>query len=459
MFSLVSILLLAGVGADAPDPETPARVVLEIGQDHPETRWFSAAPVRSAKDSDRMLAVGGFTNDGAGDVSDLAVYELREGAPVLHWRVQRRGERKSSIRTLRAADLDGDGVDELIALGRSGDEDVDSSGELRVFAFREGELQTAAQVRWQSGTYTHGFGMDLADLDGDGRPEIVTGGFFSDGKRESAQLRVWRFESSKLVLLDDERWNSETGDTRINSIGIGDLDGKGRPRIVTAGRGFQVHGPEDTTTAEGDQLTVWRFEDGKLRREAIYESPAEETSRIREVKLADADGRPGLELLAVGRADSKGRRGGGGGNGMGGGKGTGGGTGMGGGQGQSRIRPTLRILRLAGEKIEPVADARLDDATGEVRDLTVLPGAGRLRFATMTADDVKGQRRARLQIWTFEDKAVSKRIDRSISLGEETRARQLILWPSDGGDRLLTVGFVKKGEQLRGQVLDWGAVP
>jgi hypothetical protein len=451
--SILSIILIAGMGADASEEAPAPRILLESGKDHPETRWFSAAPVRPSARAARMLAVGGFTNDGSGDVADLSVYELREDAAVLQWRVQRRGGQKSSIRTLRSADLDGDGMDELIALGRNGDEDVDSSGELRVFAFRDGELQTAAQARWQSGKYTHGFGMDLGDLDGDGRPEIVTGGFFSDGERESAQLRVWSFQKSALVLKGDEHWNSKTGETRINSISIGDLDGKGPPEIMTAGRTGQIHGPEDTNTAEGDQLTVWRFEDGKLQRRAVYESRVEDRSRIREVKLANVDGRPGLELLTVGRADPPGRRG------TGGGKGTGGGNGMGNGQGQSRLRPTLRVLRKAGETIEPVSEANLDDATGEVRDLIVLPGGDALRFATMTADDQKGQRRARLQIWTIAGGEVRKQIDRSISLGDETRARQLVLWPSDEGHRLLTVGFVKKGEQILGQMLDWGLVP
>lgn len=400
-----------------------------------------------------MLAIGGFTNDGAGDVSDLTILDLSGEKPAVAFRLLRRGDRMSSIRTLRAADLDGDGRDEIVALGRAGDEERDSAGDLRVFTLRDGDLQSLASRQWQSGTYTHGFGMELGDLDGDGKPEIVTGGFFSDGKQESAELQVWRLEGAQLNPVARRHWKSLVGETRINSIAIGDVRGDGSACIVSGGRTGQLHGENETNTAEGDQLIVWSLSKSELVQVAAFEAEPREINRIREVKLADLDGKPGLELLAVGRRESP-RRATGAGGGRGGGKG--------GGDGGSsiRLRPTLKSFRLNEAKVVPVTEVDFGDAAGEIRDLAVLPTPKRpTEFVTITAHDEKPQRKAKLTLWIADQGAIRSRSERTVSLGDETRARQIVLWPEGDRTRLLSVGFVMRNDQILGQLLDWGSPP
>jgi len=427
-----------------------ARVLLEIGRDAPETRLFSACIVRAGEATEPLLAVAGFTNSGEGDVSDLAVYRVRDDALVLLSRAMRRGDSRSSIRTLKAADLDGDGVDEMIGLGRSGDEEADSSGELHVYEWRDKQLHPRARTEWQSGRYTHGYGMDVGDVDADGSPEIVTGGFFFDGERESAELRIWKLRDDGLRMVLREHWRAPQGDTRINAVSLGDVTGDGRVEIVTAGRTGEKQDGEHATVAEGDQLVVWSVEKDRLRRVAVYEGSAKEVARFRELQLAELDGRPGLEILAAGRAGAEGGRG----------RGTGRGDGTGGGHGSQRTRPTLKVFRVQDDQVRPAAEGKWpDDVLGEIRDLAVVGAPGGTRVLTIAADDLKPNLAARLCTWSFADDRLRLEHDRYTKIGEATRARRFVLWKAGDGQRLFTVGFVKRDDQMLGQILDWGPLP
>ena len=391
---LLTALALISSPALSAEPVKP-RVLLELGRDYPETRLFSACVVRAGNDSVPRLAVAGFSQTGQGDVADLSVYESTESAAVLQTRIMWRGSGNSSIRTLRTADLDGDGRDELIALGRAGDEEADSTGELQVFSLQDGLLRLAASATWQSGRYTHGYGMDIADLDGDGRPEIVTGGFFRGEDRERAELRVWTLDSSKLTLLASQSWGTASGDTRINTVALGDVTGDGRIDIVAGGRTGQVHGVNDTTLAEADQITVWSFDKDRLQRVAVHEGDPQSRSRFREIRLANIDGRPGMEILAAGRTENStrgsGRHRGRGGRGTGGGGGRGSG---GGGSTEGAIRPALQAFDVDGERLNLIGEAAWQGTLGEVRDIAVVRVAESQRFVTILADDLKPQRQA-----------------------------------------------------------------
>ena len=213
-FAVAAALVLSGMLTAFLRAEE-ARILLEAGRDYP---------------------VAGFSQAGQGDIADLSVFAMGDDAnPTLRWRLLRGGREPSSIRTLRAADLDGDHRDELVALGRVGNERVSSRCELQVFRYGEEQWKPIDLQRWQSGQYTHGFGMDIADLVGDQRPEIITSGLFLKGEREQGELRVWQLEESRLKLIASTSWGAESGHTRINSVCVGDVTGDGQVEIVSAG--------------------------------------------------------------------------------------------------------------------------------------------------------------------------------------------------------------------------------
>jgi hypothetical protein len=72
----------------------------------------------------------------------------------------------------------------------------------------------------------------VADVDGDGGLEVVTGGYFNDGARDVAQLIVWN--GTTLTLQNIQTWYW-TGDTVINSAEVGSVDGNGSVEVVTGG--------------------------------------------------------------------------------------------------------------------------------------------------------------------------------------------------------------------------------
>lgn len=462
--SLIGLLAL-GIGelASAQEP----RILLETGRDYPETRLFSACQIDGDPGSSPQLAVAGFSRAGQHDLADVAAYDFAGESLTLRWRVLRGGPESSSIRTLRAADLDADGRQELIALGRNGDEHVDSRGELQVFRRRDEQWQLVDLARWQSGRYTHGYGMDVADLDGDGIIEIVSGGFFlpNDGG-EQGELRVWHLVDGKLTGLAETHWGSEAGNTRVNAVCVGDVTGDGRLEIVTAGRAGQIKTDTSGTTAEADELIVWTFDESRLTRMAEFTNSPEARNRFRALTLADIDGKPGSELIAAGSRELQRPRGDGSGGGRGAGSGGGrsngsgrgtGGRGAGTGPRKPAMRPAMIVLQIQGGELKMVGNADFADALGEVRDVAVLRDAGGASHVlTISASEFEPERQTRLDVWQSDGLSLTRAGGRTAQLADDTRAREFVIWSKPASRQVLTIGFVHRGEQILGQILDWG---
>src|SRR3990170_2991889 len=82
-----------------------------------------------------------------------------------------------------------------------------------------------------------GHNLAVADVDGDGVMEMITGGssynYMPNGSRTPrfAPLKIWNWNGQNITLEKGYNW---TGN--LNCVYVGDADGDGKPEIITAGR-------------------------------------------------------------------------------------------------------------------------------------------------------------------------------------------------------------------------------
>jgi hypothetical protein len=129
------------------------------------------------------------------------------------------------LNSVAVGDVDGDGKTEIVTGGR-----FDGSAQLCIWSGANLALEGVRTWTWISGTEI--WSVAVGDVDGDGIVEIVTGGSYDDGTVIRAQLCVWSGVS--LALEDVKTWYW-TGDTRIESVAIADVDFDGKLEIVTGG--------------------------------------------------------------------------------------------------------------------------------------------------------------------------------------------------------------------------------
>lgn len=400
-----------------------AKLVREERSVDGEVRLFSGAVADLDGDGALELVAGGFASDDDGRRSTMRVYaQAGEGwRPWLEagWD----GGKGSTVRNLEIADLDGDGVLDVILLGRVGDQPRAAKARLVVFDLVKGALVEKYRQEWLEGEYTHGYGLAVGDLDGDRRPEVVTAGFEFDGVREQGFVRVWDASgaASALVMRSQVLLGApEVASMRVNDLAIGDLDGDGRPEVVVAGRrgGLKQEGKAplrlDERRETGD-LSVLRYADGKLA-ELAHTSWRRGTSlRLRTVVVADLDGDQRAEIIAGGQYDAEGRA-------------------------------ALGLFRWTGRTLALVDDASTTTAgvAGEIKDLIVVGRGGEARVVATGVAGARPARQSTLGAWRLSaDKLVA---DAALTAhhGDETWGRAVVVVPGADGGTVLTIGHARQ---------------
>ncbi len=170
-----------------------------------------------------------------------------------------------------AHDLNGDGETEIVT-GGSDNGLTNSSGQLRVWHWNGEELTLEANEEWRMVEGVYGVtisgspmgntmvnNLKVDDIDDDGTPEIVTGGWTYDGEKINAQLRIWNWNGNTLILEKSHEWTTEDI-TEIKAITIDDVDDDGHVDIVTSGL-TSVYGSFNNTeaTPNAAQLRVWSW--------------------------------------------------------------------------------------------------------------------------------------------------------------------------------------------------------
>lgn len=201
-------------------------------------------PYRGATIGVALIADGGAEIDAFDDrmTCEGASPSISLGAPSLQWQWSTTDVVRDAtdvIATPLAIDLTGDGTSEVVAITQDGLCGTTGRGVVRAFDGRTGaELWAATEDDAAAFCNSQ---PAAADLDGDGRIEIVV---------------VSGAEWGRLVILDAEgRFVRRTGPMPPGPFqaapAIADLDGDGAPEIVASTRAFRADGSEAFTFEEG----------------------------------------------------------------------------------------------------------------------------------------------------------------------------------------------------------------
>ena len=295
-------LLVACRAAEEPGPVVPFDEQPSSRDTVGDLRAYASAIADLDGDGTQELAAAGFATTGAGRRATVFVYRKVGDAwkPVTEggW-LGGGGGGGATIRNIEVADLDGDGRPEVIALGRVGMRQKEASARLVVLALRDGALHEVSRVEWNLGVYTHGYGLAIGDVDGDAKPDIVTTGFAFDGTRERGFVRVW----SPALELRNEALLPGTDSVRISDVAIGDLDGDGRNEIVTAGRRgeYRADGTNGTLADRRETGDLAVFDGKTLALRARTSWLEGSTLRLRAVAVTDH------RIVAGGQFDADGK--------------------------------------------------------------------------------------------------------------------------------------------------------
>jgi hypothetical protein len=135
----------------------------------------------------------------------------------------------TEIYSVARGDVDGDGKTELVTGGWY----LDSGYIVAQLCVLDGATLALENVKtWYWTGSTNIWSVAVGDADSDGKNEIITGGDYAEGTSDFAQVCLWNGQT--LALENVQTWNW-ANHTYIRSVVVGDVDVDGKAEIVTGG--------------------------------------------------------------------------------------------------------------------------------------------------------------------------------------------------------------------------------
>ena len=264
------------------------------------------------KDGSPEILTAGRTSNNTQASAQLCVWQWDGNSLTLRNSVEWCTLKEAYAYSVYASDLNNDGEIEIISGGYDNDL-TNSSGQLRIWHWKEDGLSLEANEEWRMVEGVYGVtisgnpmgntivnNVKVDDVDGDGTPEIVTGGWTYDGEKSKAQLRIWNWNGHALNLEKSHEWITEDI-TEIKAISLNDVDGDGNVDIATSGI-TAVYGSFKNveSTPDAAQLRVWSWNGNTLTLKQTKDWTIGEGVVAWNLATGDVDDDGTVEIVTVG---------------------------------------------------------------------------------------------------------------------------------------------------------------
>lgn len=210
------------------------------------------------------------------DFADVRVFKKNPGGLVEEAEIKPFQQLQIPFRVnaMEVRDMDGDSKAEIIIAGRS----------------RRGESEYSAFAVWSDGNVTYQVNHEqtlpgrfrtvmAVDIDGDGKDELITGGRIDMGERMVADLQVWKLNPRGVTMTARYNWTSEAS-TRLRAL----VPAMKKGQFIAAGR-TQLQHSEDTPRWHGF-IRRFQYQNGSfwpIEVPLLLDKGPE--TRIRDIKL------------------------------------------------------------------------------------------------------------------------------------------------------------------------------
>jgi len=266
----------------------------------------------NADGTPEILACGRLYNEDGTSKAQISIWHWNADGLVLDRIVDWCAASEASANSVYASDVNDDGETEIVTGGFDNDLNH-SSGQIKIWHWNGEELSPVAHEEWR--LTENGYGLTISggvmgntlvnnlkvgDVDGDGASEIVTGGFAYDGEKIKAQLTIWNCSGQTLLLEKRQEWATKDI-SEVKALSLNDVDGDGRIEIVTSGvTAAQGSFAKNATETELAQLRVWSWDGKTLTLEQSQDWTIGEGVCAWNVATGDLDGDSKVEIVTVG---------------------------------------------------------------------------------------------------------------------------------------------------------------
>lgn len=245
------------------------------------------------------IITGGTISNSSGSYSTVRIWNW-DGTNL----VLRSHHEGISARSISVYDFDKDGISEIVTAGSKRD-GTKTSAQLSIFTFKPNTLHHTASIEWRSSNTTSATSVDIADLDNDGIVEIITAGYDHDIINSSGQIRIWHWEDAEFHLIENKEWRmventygntiagEPMGNTMVNNLRIDDVDHDGTLEIVTGG--FTYDGEKINS-----QLKIWNWNNQQLVFEGGKEWITDDVNEVKAISIDDVDKDGQLDIITAG---------------------------------------------------------------------------------------------------------------------------------------------------------------